>query len=85
MKGLSYLLAGSLAVSSAGCSEYKAAGEYSCELFPFDDEVTARNGKKQATYFKGSFHHHLEYDNLPAEEALKAVKACSEAFGRKVE
>ena len=90
MKGLSYVIAGSLAVGAVGCSseEYRGAGEYSCERD--GDTITARNGETY-TYVRsrlGPDHDAtlLVYSkDLSIEKAVKAVRACSEAFGKKIE
>ena len=88
MKGLAYVIGGSLAVGAVGCSEYKGVGGYSCESN--SGQITARNGeryaKRYAKFYEGSYELVLTYSkNLSLEEAVKAVRACREAFGKKTE
>lgn len=88
MKGLAYVIAGSLAVGAVGCElkEYRGAGGYSCERD--GNTITARNGEMYASFDEGREREycHLWYSKqLGMEEAVKAVRACSEAFGKKIE
>ena len=73
-----------LLLPTFGCSEYRGAGDYSCEKY--GNMITARKGSEWARMdkefsFFGDCTIKIDYDSkIPREEALKAIDACVKSF-----